>query len=114
MKYRVTKKHARSFEVVPRVRAGDVVRFIRDDPKNPGWFFGKSAEGIEGYFPAAWFDIFRESETAKARREYDAMELTVNAGEVLEELETAAGWYFVRAADGRIGWVPEENIEEIA
>ena len=114
MKYSVTRKHKRSFEFAPSVDAGAVVRFMRQDHKNPGWFFGKTSEGIEGYFPVDWFDIQSESEKATAKRAYDAMELTVETGEVLEALDVAAGWLLVRAADGRVGWVPEKNVAVIS
>lgn len=114
MKYRVINKHKRSFDVAPQVKAGDVVKFVRHDPKSPGWFFGTTADGVEGYFPVAWFNVIEENKRATAQRPYDAMELTVDVGEVLEALDSAVGWLFVRAEDGKIGWVPLEKTETVA
>ena len=48
---------------------------------------------------------------APARRDYDARELTVAAGERVECLETVGGWHLCRAADGRVGWVPVSHAE---
>jgi hypothetical protein len=110
MRFRVTKKYVREFEIAPRVNAGDEVRFAWYDQKNPGWFFGQTLAGIEGYFPTLWFNIQEESNRAEAQREYDAMELTVEVGQILEVLDTIGRWLLVRAENGSVGWVPKENV----
>jgi hypothetical protein len=111
MKYRVKNRHDRSFDKAPQVGAGDVVTFVRHDSKNPGWFFGETEGGVDGYFPSEWFDISERNRKATAQRPYNAMELTAEIGEIIESLDSAAGWLFVRAEDGRVGWVPLEKIE---
>jgi hypothetical protein len=107
MRCRVVRSHVRSFETTPRVAAGGRVAFLRDDPANPGWFFGR-AGSVEGYFPEAWFAIARDRLAATALRDYDAMELTVTAGERVHVLDEVGGWRLVRARDDATGWVPAE------
>lgn len=103
---RAAAGHRRSFERAPCVRAGGTARWVRDDEKHPGWFFGTDADGVEGYFPADWFEIDRTEGVARARRDYDAMELTVKSGTGLEIVAEAAGWVLVRTPDGGLGWIP--------
>jgi hypothetical protein len=110
-RYRVKTPYTRVFDVVPVVARGGVVTFIRRDHEYPGWFFG-AAGSVEGYFPYAWFEVAPDAKRATALRDYDATELTVGAGDVVEEIDDVAGWRLVRAADGRIGWVPNANLEE--
>ena len=106
----IVKAHQRSFDTAPRTRVRDVVQPIRHDVDNPGWFYGMTPDGVEGYFPSEWFDIAADGSEAIAQREYDAMELTVAVGEQVECLDAVAGWILVQTADGRHGWVPQECI----
>ena len=102
----VVSAYERAFALAPRVVAEEAVTFKAHDAKHPGWFSGTDARGVDGYFPAAWFDFSGDAERPVARRDYDAMELTVTAGERLTVIETAGNWARVAASDGRIGWVP--------
>ena len=108
---RTTTAHTRSFEQAPRVRAGDRVRFIRHDEQSPGWFWGASAEGVEGYFPTSWFRLDASETGATALYDYDAAELTIEAGVEVECLVRVAGWLRVRTASGDEGWIPSNTIE---
>ncbi len=111
MRFRLVGSHERSLDVAPCVAKGDRVVFVRDDDGNPGWFYGRTAGGVAGYFPAEWFDVARERHEATARRDYDAMEISVTAGHVVEAVDSIAGWRLVRTADGRVGWVPGRILE---
>lgn len=112
MFYRVKENHHRSFTKAPNVQAGEVVRFLREDEKNPGWFFGATFEGVEGYFPNDWFNLRPEGGEATAIRAYDALELTVEKGEMVEAIAEAAGWLLVKTSDARVGWIPQANVAE--
>ena len=98
--------HKRTFHSAPRVRAGDVVRLVRHDEKNPGWFFGVAPDGLEGYFPSRWFEVDSNGTSARALRDYDAMELTIEADVEVQCLAEESGWLLVRTGDGREGWIP--------
>ncbi len=97
--------HTRSFDETPRAEEGETIAFGHFDPKNPAWFFGRDARGIEGYFPSGWFDVFEATGSARALRDYDAFELSVTDGERIEAEEEYGGWVLVVSSDGR-GWIP--------
>jgi RimJ/RimL family protein N-acetyltransferase len=103
---RTALAHERSFDRAPRVRGGDIVRRVRDDEKNPGWFLGVAPGGVEGYFPSRWFEADPDGAIARALRDYDAMELTIEANVEVECLAEESGWLLVRTDDGRQGWIP--------
>ncbi len=81
---------------------------VRDDDRNPGWFFGVTAGGVDGYFPGRWFEVEPNGGGARALRDYDAMELTIEANVDVECLAEESGWLLVRTKDGREGWIPAE------
>jgi len=74
--------HERSFDVAPR---------------------------IEGYFPTSWFRLDSTGVQATALRDYDAAELTIEAGVQIDCLDEVAGWLLVRTAEGRQGWIPVQS-----
>lgn len=105
MKQRVRQAYVREFERAPRASAGAVVTFIRLDPKNPAWFFGRDQAGVEGFFPVQWFELAGVG--ARARRDYDAAELTVNVGTEVEVGERYGQWVHVTDPTGARGWILE-------
>jgi flagellar basal body rod protein FlgF len=108
---RTTVGHRRSFERAPRVLANEVVSRDRDDEKNPGWFVGTDRNGVEGYFPSRWFELDSSGANARAKRDYDAGELTVSAGVDVECIANESGWLLVRTDEGQEGWIPASCVE---
>lgn len=106
MKRKTTQAHQRSFEQAPRVPAGELVEFLYEDARNPGWFYGRAADGVAGYFPSRWFELDASAGQARAVRAYDAAELSLEAGIEVEILAQESGWLLARTADGRQGWIP--------
>jgi len=74
-----------------------------------GWLWCTTDAGKTGWVPADY--VKRHGHKGEAIRGYDATELTVSAGEELAILEEAASWYWCRAKDGGLGWVPKQNVE---
>lgn len=107
---KATKAYVRSFQNPPKAREGEVVEFERFDEKNPAWFFGRDASRAEGYFPAAWFKFDAVGGTATALRDYNANELTVEAGDSVEVQEEYGSWFLVKRRD-ETGWIPKECLE---
>lgn len=107
---KATKAYVRSFPKPPKARAGDVVKFERFDEKNLAWFFGRDASGAEGYFAVAWFRLDEAGGTATALRDYDANELSVEAGDSVEVTEEYGSWLLVKLRE-RTGWIPEDCVE---
>jgi hypothetical protein len=108
MKCLILQPYQREFDPAPRVAQCGVVEFEKLDPRNPAWFFGRDAEGIAGFFPVAWFEV--TGSTATAKRDYDATELTVRAGDAVQVLERHGRWARVEREDGTSGWIPEESL----
>lgn len=105
----VTRPYEPAFPVAPAAKVNERVTFLHLDPKNPAWFFGRDARGVEGFFPCAWFAIDEAAQSAVARRDYAAMELRVTPGDAVTLDELHGGWLLVRAADGRRGWIPDDH-----
>ena len=74
-----------------------------------GWLWCVPADGPSGWVPSAF--VRRDGASGVALRDYDASELTVKPGDVLEALEEESGWLRCLAADGAVGWVPLECVE---
>jgi hypothetical protein len=63
-----------------------------------------------GWVPDTHLDITGEHE-AMAIRDYDATELTIVEGEIVDVIEEAGGWMRCRNAHGIHGWVPGKNTQ---
>jgi uncharacterized protein YgiM (DUF1202 family) len=77
-----------------------------------GWVWGVNASGQGGWVPEAYLE--RQGDRAWLRCDYDAIELTVRAGERLTVHKTESGFCWVTHEDGRHGWVPATHVERQA
>ena len=86
------------------VQADDPVMLTgrRDSWDGHVWLWARGPDGREGWVPDDLIDG-----AGRARRAFDAAELSCLAGEALDMLEATHGWVRARDADGRCGWVPE-------
>lgn len=75
----------------------------------PGWIWCINNEGKSGWAPMSYLEIADGS--AVAKRDYDATELTVMAGDELTILLEESGWCWCAFGDDEKGWVPTENLE---
>lgn len=75
------------------------------DPNDSAWFKGVDESGTEGYFPVPWFEMDEASREATALRDYDALELSVEAGTECEVIDRVGGWFQV-SCSGAVGWIP--------
>lgn len=88
------------------LREGDAVVVGRRDAEWPGFVWCDAEAGRAGWVPAAFLDT-PDAETANAIREYSARELTVAAGELVDVLESTAGWSWCCSSGGSTGWLPD-------
>lgn len=92
-----------------RVAAGEQV--VPDFDRRtdiPGWVWCTDARGKSGWTPQAWLE--RRGDAWHVTRDFDAIELTVAAGEALTLHLELAGFYWSTTADGRSGWVPADQL----
>jgi hypothetical protein len=88
-----------------RLAAGERVRVVHADRVWPGWSFVHTAEGRGTYLPDA---VTRDlgGGLLELREAFDATDLSVTRGELVESSREADGWHWCRNAAGRCGWVP--------
>ncbi len=107
---RVFSSHVTSDPRPVRFRAGDILNVGHRDKQWTAYVWCTDQEGHAGWVPDFYLEMTSEHE-ATALRDYDATELTVARGEVLEVLEEAGGWLRCRNASGLEGWVPANHVE---
>ena len=78
----------------------------------PAFVFVVSSHG-EGWVPAR--SLTSDSGPAVVVERYDTTELPLAAGQEVPVLERdeASGWYWCRADDGSVGWVPIDALVTI-
>ncbi len=74
----------------------------------PGWVWCVAASGKSGWVPSSFLII--TGSVGLLKRDYNAIELTVQPGDELELHEQESGFWWVTHEDGRLGWVPEECV----
>lgn len=115
----ITRGYTTQYADPIRFKAGETIALTGrvdtwEDHADWVWLWAIAPDGREGWIPADVVDAPARTHigTARARRDYDARELTVLVGEKVELLETAGGWHLCRAADGRTGWVPVSHTDD--
>lgn len=91
-----------------RLRAGEELAATGREGEYPGWLWGTSHSGQSGWVPTAYVE--RRGEKAVARRDYDAVELAVDAGDELIVTREESGWLWCTNRRGASGWVPAEAV----
>jgi hypothetical protein len=102
----VVKAYQRPYAVPVKGRAGDVL--IADFTKQTdiiGWVWCRNAAGREGWVPQSW--LRQQGEVFRLIRDFDAIELTVTPGQVVELHFSESGFCWVTLSSGETGWVPD-------
>ncbi|HET6725016.1 MAG TPA: SH3 domain-containing protein [Gammaproteobacteria bacterium] len=109
MKAVVTKSYERPYENPIAVEAGEPV--APDFEKRtdiPGWVWCTAGDGRSGWTPRDW--LTQRGNRWHISREFNAIELTVAPGEVLDLVFEESGFFWARKENGEVGWVPSENV----
>ena len=67
-------------------------------------------DGREGWIPDSIIDAPGKAEQ-QASIDYSARELTCSKGESLILIRSTHGWHWCENQDGKMGWVPDENLQ---
>jgi len=110
--YRIVSGHRATYPDPLKVHAGDALRAGDTDEDNDAWAWCTGPSGKSGWMPRVYFE--GDGENGTALRDYDAVELSVDAGEELTVYRKESGWVWARDAAGRLGWVPLECVERVA
>ncbi|KAA3635891.1 MAG: hypothetical protein DWP97_03825, partial [Calditrichaeota bacterium] len=62
-----------------------------------------------GWVPERYLDV--NGSVGILNRDYDATELDINPGDLLELILEESGWLLCIGEDGQKGWVPKECVE---
>ena len=105
---RVMRSHVTNDPDPVRFVTGEVLSIGHHDQQWRSFVWCTDQSGHAGWVPDSHIEMTGARE-ATALRDYDATELTVSKGEVLDVLEEAGGWLRCRTSSGREGWVPGDN-----
>jgi len=113
MRFIVVKDWVATYANPISISAGEQVELTgrQEDWDGHIWLWAKSADGLEGWIPDSLFDIGKTLHLAKD--DYTAVELSCQTGQVLSGIKETHGWVYCRSADGRLGWVPRRNLEQL-
>jgi hypothetical protein len=109
---RVVRPHITSDPDPVRFVTGDVLGVGHHDQQWRSYVWGTDQAGHAGWVPDFYLEMTGAHE-ATALRDYDATELTVGSGELLDVFEEAGGWIRCRSGTGREGWVPGDHVEPV-
>ena len=110
---RVIKDHTAQYPDAPAFKSGEAVSCGKTDPEAPGWIWCTHADGRSSWVPLRIIERSEKSSEGRILEDYDARELTANAGETLKILATESCWAWVENTFGRRGWIPEAVLEII-
>jgi SH3-like domain-containing protein len=111
MRGRVIKDYDTPYPEPFVIRKGDLLKPSERDSEWEGWIWCTNAEGKSAWVPESFLAI--DGESARVLEDYDARELTVRVGDVLELIKEEAEWFWCRDKDGEFGWVPGNYLELI-
>jgi SH3-like domain-containing protein len=107
---RVMRSHITSDPDPVRFVTGDVLSIGHHDQQWRSYVWCTDQSGHAGWVPDSRLQM-TDTHEAIALRDYDATELTVAKGELLDVLEEAGGWLRCRTSRGHEGWVPGDSTE---
>lgn len=109
----VARQHyERPYASAIAARAGDIVFPVTGTAPETdimGWTWCRAADGREGWVPDAWCIV--EGSGWRLLRDFDAMELSVSAGDRLRLIHSESGFVFVETMCGATGWLPDAVLE---
>ncbi len=91
-----------------RFGVGERVRVGARDTEWPEFLWATDATGRSGWVHERY--LCGTAGDSAARRDYDARELDADAGDTVQLIEEAGGWWWSQAADGRRGWLPARDL----
>ena len=94
-----------------QLAVGDTVTPGPRDRSWPGWVWVTAADGRGSYVPEEIL-LLREDGSVQVRQAFNARDLSVQKGEVVQALREVRGWLWCRNGAGEEGWLPEFVLAE--
>lgn len=93
-----------------QANAGDEVSVdINKKTEISGWVWCMNHAGKSGWVPKTYIEI--NGNQGKMLQHYNAIELTIQAGDILKVYKEESGFYWVGNQAGQQGWIPCANVE---
>ena len=112
MKVIVVKAYERPYENPLAVTAEEsVVPDFEKQTEIEGWVWCIAKDNRSGWVPRSW--LARVDGTWRVIRQFNAIELTVVPGEILDVTLSESGFFWATKQNGEAGWVPCENVSAL-
>lgn len=109
MKAIVVKPYERPYENPIAVTAeASVVPDFEKRTDIEGWVWCTAEDNRSGWVPCSW--LVKGDGTWRVSRQFNAIELTVVLGEILDVTFAESGFFWATKQNGEAGWVPRENV----
>lgn len=102
--YRAVKSWHVHYPDPIRGAAGDRLILGRRDDEYPGWVWATATDGRAGWVPEGRLRV--EGEVGILLRDYNAVEMSLEPGDVVSGKLVEGGWLWATAANGQQGWAP--------
>jgi hypothetical protein len=87
----------------------EVCQEFKEDPDWKNWIWCEGKDDKKAWVPKQYLNV--DGRNGIFNRDYDAMELSVQVGEILVVYEIVNGFGMSEKPDGTKGWVPIRNME---
>jgi hypothetical protein len=109
MNYSVIKAHEPVESKDWIVSKGEIVKFERKLTIYEGWIWCTNKKGESAWAPEDWVEIMNGD--CRFKRDYNAIELTVQIGEIVNGDIDVSGWIWVVNSNGAYGWIPMDCLK---
>jgi hypothetical protein len=111
LKLKVKKNHSSDVLIPFKAKKSEIVVGEEKPTQWEGWLYCENEQGIKGWVPKAFLNKISDNKKSfKLNRDYNAHELPVLKGDLVEIKETVSGWALVVSESGELGWIPLENL----
>jgi hypothetical protein len=110
-RFRVIKAYESPYpqaRVFPKGSRVEVIKAYQEDPQWPNWFWCVGEDSTEAWVPGQFLQI--DGKIGILKRDYNAIELSVQPGEELQIHEVINGFGWAEKQDGAKGWVPMKHL----
>ena len=108
---KVIKNHKSEFHTPLIAKKGEIVQGEERETEFEGWLWCQSNSGVQGWVPKNHLEPASESGHFQFLQDYNARELTIDAGQEVIVLDEESGWAWVRTTLGEEGWIPLDSLQ---
>jgi len=111
-RYRSTSAYQPKYADPIHFEAGEMITLGGRDSEYPEFLWAKDEHGREGWVHQSKF-LVTSDKKAVTTAQYNAIELSIRAGELVSAEEALGDWSWCRSSDDRTGWLPNHILERV-